>query len=106
MLIAGPGLSNVNFLSLGCLGQRLQFNLSLKAPAELPVGVQGAQQRRQPRDLQEEQRAVLTNILQGKVGDKKAVGGLEDLQLRPKEKQPRKQEKPDIRRLAVLRPGQ
>ena len=106
LFIAGLGFRNVNLLRMGRLGQRLQRGLGLEPLAEMTVGVQGTQQRRKPHDLQEQQRTVLANLLQRNGGGKKAVGGLEDIQLCGEEKQSGKQQESDIRRLAVLRPGQ
>ena len=106
LLVARLSLRNINLLLMCGLGQRLQFSLGLKAPAELAVGVQGTQQRRQAHDLQEQQRTVPANLFQRNDGGKKAVGGLKDIQLCRKEKQSGKQQNSDIRRLAVLCPGQ
>ena len=91
LLVARLGLRNINLLLMGRLGQRLQFRLGLKTLAELAVGIQGTQQCRQPHDLQEQQRTVLANLLQRNGGGKKAVGGLEDIQLCGEEKQSGKQ---------------
>ena len=106
LLTARLGLRNIDLLRLGSLGQRLQRGLGLEPLAEVPVGVQGTQQGRQAHNLQEQQRAVLSDFLQRDDGGKKAVGGLENIQFRRKEKQSGKQKKSDIGRLAVLRPGQ
>ena len=92
LLVTRLGLGDVDFLRARRLGQRLQIHLSLKAPAQLAVGVQGTQQRRQSHDLQEQQRTVPANLFQRNDGGKKAVGGLEDIQLRGKEKQSGKQQ--------------
>ena len=106
LLIAGFGLGDVDLLGLRRLGQGLQFRFGLKPQAELTVGIESTQQRRQPHDLQEQQRTVLSHLLQRKAGVKKAVGALEDIQLRGKEKQARKQQQADVGRLIALCPGQ
>ena len=49
---------------------------------------------------------MFSDLLQRDDGGKKAVGGLEDIQLRGKEEQHRKEQQARIGRLAVLRPGQ
>ena len=100
------GLRNINLLLMGRLGQRLQLRLGLKALAELAVSVQGTQQRRQAHDLQEQQRTVLADLLQRNDRGKKAVGGMENIELCGKEEQTRKQQKSDKRRLTVLCPCQ
>ena len=89
--VAGLGLGNVDPLRPGRLGQRLQLRLRLEALAEMTVCVQGTQQRRQTHDLQEQQRTVPADLLQRNGGGKKAVGGLEDIQLCGEEKQSGKQ---------------
>ncbi len=106
LLVARLGLRNINLLLMGRLGQRLQLRLGLKSLAQLAVGIQGTQQRRQAHDLQEQQRTVLADLLQRNDRGKNAVGGMENIELRGKEEQTRKQQKSDIRRLTVLRPGQ
>ena len=106
LLTACLGLGDINLLRLGSLGQRLQRRLGLEPLAEVPVGVQGTDHRRQPHDLQNQQRTVPAGLLQRNGGGKKTVGGMEDIQLCGKEEQSGKQQQADIGRLAVLCPGQ
>ena len=69
LLVARLGLGDVDLLGAGRLGQGLQLRLGRKAPAELPVGVQGAEQRRQPYQLQQQQGAVLADLFQRDNGE-------------------------------------